>query len=46
MNMTLEQSIQYAADLRSGGQAAQAKELLEQMLQQYPHQPDVLYQLA
>jgi tetratricopeptide (TPR) repeat protein len=46
MNMTLEQSIQYAADLRSGGQAEQAKELLEQMLQLHPHQPDVLYQLA
>ena len=44
--MTLEQSIQYAADLRSGGQAAQAKELLEQMLQLHPGQPDVLYQLA
>ncbi|WP_411345981.1 tetratricopeptide repeat protein [Paenibacillus sp. WLX1005] len=46
MNLTLEQSIQYAAELRSSGQAEQAKTALEQLLQQYPQQPDVLYQLA
>ncbi len=46
MNMTPEQSIQYAADLRSNGQATQAKEMLEQLIQLHPTQPDVLYQLA
>lgn len=46
MNVTLEQSIQDAAELRSSGQAEQAKVELEQLLKQYPQQPDVLYQLA
>ncbi|WP_322922661.1 tetratricopeptide repeat protein [Paenibacillus campi] len=46
MNSTLEQSIQHAAELRSSGQAAQAKQLLEQLLLLHPDQPDVLYQLA
>ncbi|MEW4369098.1 tetratricopeptide repeat protein [Paenibacillus kandeliae] len=46
MNVTLEQSIQDAAELRSSGQVEQAKVELEQLLKQYPQQPDVLYQLA